>query len=193
MSSFSFLGSDFPEIYVDAAKAERLALSDPRTSCFYARRVVESAVTWAFNHDSTLKMPYEIKISALLHEPTFQSLTGDKIFKLAKEIVRLGNRAVHDKLPPSEYDSVASVSHLFQFTYWFARTYSRGEKPAAGLTFDPRLLPRGEHQEGPSSDQLKELEAQLEADEVVRKATEVAAGVIAEIEAERDPLTLRSA
>ena len=48
-------------------------------------------------HDRSLRRPYERNVSALLHEPTFKQLAGDKVFKLAKEVVRLGNRAAHDK------------------------------------------------------------------------------------------------
>lgn len=126
---FEFLRAEFPDIRRDALQAGSNALGDPRTACFYARRVVELSVTWAFEHDRSLAMPYETNLSALLHDPAFKALTGDRVFRLAKEVVRLGNRAAHDKAAPSQHDSVAAVSHLFQFCYWFARTYNRGEKP----------------------------------------------------------------
>ena len=121
--------------------AERMALVDPRTANFYARRVVELAVTWAFRHDRGLTMPYESNVSALLHEPSFKRLAGDAVFLKAKEVVRLGNAAAHRQEAVSQRDSVAAVSALFEFTYWFARTYNRGAKPEPGLSFDPRSLP----------------------------------------------------
>lgn len=112
-----------------------------RISCFYARVAVESAVTWAFEHDRTLPRPYDAGLSTLLHEPAFKALMGDQVFRKAKEVIRLGNRAAHDTSPPSNRDAVAAVSHLFEFLYWFGRTYIRGEKPPADLRFDPRTLP----------------------------------------------------
>ena len=141
MNHFGFLKEEFPAVYGDAVKAERLALVDPRTACFYGRRVVEILVKWAFKHDASLSTPYDDGVSALLHDPGFQSLAGDKVFKLAREVIRHGNKAAHEPAPINPHDSVASVSALFQFSYWFARTYCTA-KPAPGLTFDPSTLPK---------------------------------------------------
>lgn len=112
---FDFLRAEFPELHREALAAGSNALGDPRTACFYARRVIELAVTWAFEHDRSLRFPYERNVSALLHEPSFKALAGDRVFRFAKEVVRLGNRAAHDKAMPSQHDSVAAVSHLYQF------------------------------------------------------------------------------
>jgi len=168
-SAFEFLRAEFPELGSEAAQAESNALGDPRTACFHARRVVELAVTWAFDHDRSLQRPYESNLSALLHEPTFKAAAGDKVFKLAKEVVRLGNRAAHDKTPPSQHDSVAAVSHLFQFCYWFARTYNRGEKPPADLTFDPRGLPKPQPEPATTAAQMQDLQQALEESELARE------------------------
>jgi type I restriction enzyme R subunit len=166
---FDFLKIEFPEIHREALQAGSNALGDPRTACFYARRVVELAATWAFEHDRSLQWPYERNVSALLHEPSFKALAGDKVFKLAKEIVRLGNRAAHDKAAPAPHDSVAAISHLFQFCYWFARTYNRGEKPPADLTFDPRSLPRPQPSAATTAVQMRDLQRALEESELARK------------------------
>jgi type I restriction enzyme R subunit len=141
LSQFSFLKGQFPSVYADAVKAERLALIDPRASCFYGRRVVEILVKWAFQHDASLTPPYDTNLSSLLHDPAFQALTGDRVFKLGKEVIRHGNKAAHDAAPINPHDSLASASALFQFSYWFARTYAT-TKPEPGLTFDPSVLPQ---------------------------------------------------
>ena len=142
MKQFDFLRAEFPAIHEEASNAARSALSDPRTSCFYARRVVELSVKWAFTNDRSLRMPYDDKVSALLHDPAFKRLAGEQVFRFAKEVNRLGNRAVHEPRAITQRDSVAALSALFEFSYWFARTYTRGEKPPAGLKFDPRTLPK---------------------------------------------------
>lgn len=44
MSQFSFLQAQWPDLLLEARRAEAAALSDPRTACFYARRTLELAV-----------------------------------------------------------------------------------------------------------------------------------------------------
>ena len=166
---FEFLRAEFPELHREALQAWQNALRDPRTSCFYARRVVELGVRWAFEHDRSLQQPYDSNLSAYLHEPSFKKLAGDRVFKLTREVARLGNRAAHEKAPLSQHDSVVVVSHLFQFCYWFARTYSRGEKPPADLTFDPRTLPKPAPPRTTTATQIQELQQALDEERLVRE------------------------
>ncbi len=65
MSNFRFLQSEWPEVHEAASKAEGAIHGDPRTACFYARRTVELAVTWAFKADRSLRMPYQDNLMAL--------------------------------------------------------------------------------------------------------------------------------
>lgn len=185
---FDFLRTEFAGLHEEAVRAGLNALSDPRTSCFYARRAVELAVTWAFEHDRALRWPYERNVSALIHEPTFKTLAGDRVFKLAKEIVRLGNRAAHDKAAPSRHDSVAAVSHLFQFCYWFARTYNRGPKPATDLAFDPRTLPKPPPSPIATAQQIQELESALQESQLARERAQQELANKASLEAELEKL-----
>ena len=48
MIQFAFLNTEFPAVFESAAKAESLAVTDPRTACFYARRTLELAVSRAY-------------------------------------------------------------------------------------------------------------------------------------------------
>lgn len=50
-SNFSFLQAGWPELYAEAARAEKAAATDPRTACFYARRTLELAVAWLYRAD----------------------------------------------------------------------------------------------------------------------------------------------
>jgi len=142
MSNFAFLKSEWSDIFESASKAELLAMTDPRTACFYARRTLELAVSWAFKYDGTLKLPYQDTISALTHEPTFKQAAGDAVFNKAKVIVTLGNRAVHHHRPIPQTDSTVAVRELLHVCYWLAHTYGRGDRPAPGLTFDSSLPPK---------------------------------------------------
>ena len=58
MSNFTFLQSNWPDLYETAREAEQNVNSAPRTSCFYARRLLERAVKWLYANDSYLKQPY---------------------------------------------------------------------------------------------------------------------------------------
>ena len=45
MSQFAFLKPEWPDLHEAAARAEALALSDPRAATFYARRALEELAT----------------------------------------------------------------------------------------------------------------------------------------------------
>lgn len=160
MSQFHFIQDEWKELHEAATKAESLAISDPRTSCFYARRALEMAVAWAYKFDRALKLPYQDNISALIHEPTFKQTAGDAVFNKAKVIVTLGNRAVHSNRDIPQADAVQSVKELFHFCYWFVRLYARRTRPNPQLTFDESALPTIIIPKQ-TLDQLKRLESQL--------------------------------
>ena len=89
MTHFQFLEAEWSDVFESAGKAEAVAIVDPRTACFYARRALELAVNWAYKFDRALKLPYQDNVSALIHEPTFIQTAGDAIFNKAKVIVTL--------------------------------------------------------------------------------------------------------
>ena len=68
-----------PDVYKAATKAANAAYPDPRTACFYARRALELAVSWAFKSDASLRLPYQDNLSALIHEPTFKAVAGEAV------------------------------------------------------------------------------------------------------------------
>ena len=142
MSQFAFLRREWANVFDAAARAEAAVHADPRTACFYARRTLELAVSWAYKHDPALRLPYQDNISALIHEPSFKQAAGEAVFSKARVINTLGNRAVHSHRAVPEADALAAVRELFHVTYWFARTYARAGRPAPGVAFDPTALPR---------------------------------------------------
>lgn len=64
MSNFEFLRAEWPELFGEAVRAEREGFTDPRISCFYARRTLELAVAWLYAVDATLRPPYNAQIEA---------------------------------------------------------------------------------------------------------------------------------
>jgi type I restriction enzyme R subunit len=174
---FDFLRGEFPQLHEEAVRAGEAALRDPRASCFYVRRGVELAVRWAFEHDRDLREPYEHALGAYINAPSFKDLVGQQVFLKVREAVKLGNRAAHHAGPISVHESVPAVSHLFEFLYWFARTYAQ-VKPPAGLAFDPKVLPapRAAAAAPSTLQRIKELEAEAaEADQARARAAALAA------------------
>ncbi|MFI1196967.1 DEAD/DEAH box helicase family protein [Micromonospora sp. NPDC020750] len=144
MSNFAFLRAEWPELLDEALRAERLAVADPRGSCFYARRTLEVALGWLFDADETLAKPYKNDLSAKIHEPTLRNLVGNSLQAKMNVIRKQGNRAVHERTPVTPKESVPVLRELFHVTYWIARHYTRDQArvPASALAFDPGLIPR---------------------------------------------------
>lgn len=105
MSNFTFLNTDWPELFETACEAEQNVNSAPRTSCFYARRSLERAVKWLYTNDSYLKQPYADNLAALIHEPTFRENLEPCLFPKILTIQKIGNLAVHSDKPISNSDS----------------------------------------------------------------------------------------
>jgi type I restriction enzyme, R subunit len=162
MSNFAFLAAEFPEIFENAKKAESYVANDPRTAAFYARRTVELAVQWAYRNDSGLSFPYDDKISALIHEPSFQRRAGQAVFTKAKLIIRIGNLAVHETRETSAKDAGDAVRELFHLCFWLARTYAK-TPPPDGLSFEAAPLLRKDDLVKRAFAELTRLKAEMEA------------------------------
>lgn len=168
MSNFAFL--HLPEwvfLFEPATKAEELANTDARASCFYARRTLELAVAWLYKHDRSLRLPYQDNLSALIHEPTFRQTVGDALFTKSRLIKDLGNIAVHSTKKMVPLDAINTTRELFHFCYWLARTYGRSSRPDPSQRFDINLLPKAaaDTPQPPqqTTEQLQKLEASLQA------------------------------
>ncbi|NDP39488.1 MAG: DEAD/DEAH box helicase family protein [Rhodoferax sp.] len=165
MSNFAFLQSEWSTLFGAASKAEGMANTDARTSCFYARRTLELAVDWLYKHDPALRLPYQDHLSALIHEPSFRATVGDAVFTKAKLIKDLGNLAVHSTRAILPLDAVTATRELFHVCYWLARTYGQRVRPAPDLRFNPAMLPTAVAAvptPPQSIDQLQKLATQLQ-------------------------------
>jgi type I restriction enzyme R subunit len=160
-SNFAFLQTEWPTLFESASKAETLARSDARTSCFYARRSLELAVHWLYKSDEALRLPHSESLSALIYDPSFRDLIGSALLTKAVIVKNLGNTAVHRQTAVSETDAIAAVRELFHLCFWIARTYARGGKPSDSLDFKPELLPQAVAAPHQTAAQLQALERQL--------------------------------
>lgn len=54
MSQFAFPQREWAAVFETALKAEAAVYAHPRSACFYARRTVEPAVSWTYEHHEGL-------------------------------------------------------------------------------------------------------------------------------------------
>ncbi|MEI8318684.1 MAG: DEAD/DEAH box helicase family protein, partial [Planctomycetia bacterium] len=141
MSNFGFLPSMFREIAEPAVLAESHILGDPRAACFHARFALEALVHWLYRHDTSLKMPYDESLGALLHEPSFQNALPPAVFQKARVIQKQGNQAVHSGRPVRQYDALQVVKELHHVCYWTTRVYAPDAATKAGAWRDD-LIPK---------------------------------------------------
>jgi type I restriction enzyme R subunit len=164
VSNFAFLKDEWPDLYAEARRAEAYAAGDPRGSCIYARSTVELAIRWLYDVDDTLRLPYERKLAAMLHEPTFRNLIGVDRQNKIDLIRRHGNTAVHEPTRPmASKTSYAVLRNLFHVLYWVARTYTRTPGSVADLQFDPQIVPRPDKVRAKTQAELKALADAIDA------------------------------
>ncbi|WP_053619216.1 DEAD/DEAH box helicase family protein [Nocardiopsis sp. NRRL B-16309] len=173
MSNFDFLRAEWPDLHNEAIRAERLAVADPRVSCFYARRTLELAVNWLYEADDTLRTPYQSDLAARIAEPTMVNLVGPAIRTKMDLIRRQGNAAVHRPGPVSHQDSTRTAVELFHVLYWLARHYTRtpDNAPASGLSFKRDVIPTPVPAE---VRRKKQAEVQKMAEDFARQQDELA-------------------
>src|SRR6266404_4684944 len=163
MSNFTFLKTEWRELHESAAKVELLARTDARSCCIYARRTLELAVDWLYEHEPSLRKPYDDNLSALIYEPTFKQNLPGELFLKVKTIKEVGNLAVHSRKPITERDALRATKELFHFLYWLARTYTRSSAARyENIAWDEQKVPARQASVSVKTlDQLKALEEQL--------------------------------
>jgi len=161
MSNFAFLPTEFRSIAESATKAESHIMGDPRAACFHARFTLETIVHWLYRHDTGLRMPYDQSLGALLHEPCFQNLLPEAVFQKARVIQKVGNQAVHNSRPVSQYDALQAVKELHHLCYWLIRTYAPDASREGAAWRDKRVPTAVSGAEVIPRKQLEELEKQL--------------------------------
>lgn len=152
MSNFSFLKSEFPDIHAEAAEAELHALTAPKYAALLCRTALEKAVFWIYNNDDDLTLPYDTKLSTLMHEPCFRNIINQRMFNEINLARHMGNNAAHGK-SVSPHEAMVSLMALFRFLSYLSKYYSN-DNPAIA-EFNEQLIPDGKEKDKT----LKELKA----------------------------------
>jgi len=160
-TNFHFLSTEWPEFFDLCIKAEKFTITDPRTSLTIARSALELAVNWMFSNDDELDLPFDTSLNSLIKQRSFQDQFQNKFYTEIDLIRKVGNLAIHNK-KVSDYDSRSIIVHLFYFSKWFAKSYSKQDLGDLGF-FDWDFVP-AEGAEALSKKELEYLQKKFEGD-----------------------------
>lgn len=126
MTNFEFLKekAQYKSFTSACLEAEKSLQISPATTAILSRRALELAVKWTYSFDEGLKLPYDDRLSALIHEQTFRDIIDHDLFPLLRYIVKLGNVAVHTNATISRAEAITSLRNLHEFVSWIDYCYS---------------------------------------------------------------------
>ncbi|MGL5866879.1 MAG: DEAD/DEAH box helicase family protein, partial [Dermatophilaceae bacterium] len=139
MANFDFVRQTLPSIHDDCARAESYLASDPRSACFYSRRVVENLVGYLYDILS-LPTPYRDDLAAKISDAAFTAKVPQGITQKFTAIRRIANTAVHETRQIRPDVSLAVLRELFHVVVW--ASYHHSPQPSVvplRATFDPAL------------------------------------------------------
>lgn len=125
-SNFTFLKNNqqYESFSSACMEAEQSISISPAITALLCRRALELAVKWVYSSDSYLEVPYQDKLSSLIHDRTFRDVITPELFPLIKYVVKLGNIAAHTGNKISREEAVLSLHNLQQFVSWIDYCYS---------------------------------------------------------------------
>ncbi|MFK4851202.1 DEAD/DEAH box helicase family protein [Microbacterium sp. ZW T6_19] len=139
MGNFDFVKLTQPQLFDDARRAETYVTTDPRTACFYARRVVENLVVHLGEVWNT-PQPYRDDLAARISEPEFARRAGRTITLKLTLIRKEGNTAVHRTQAVAPQTAIGILRELFHVLVWAGFHHSpHPEAAPTGSQFDPEL------------------------------------------------------
>ncbi|WP_427385126.1 DEAD/DEAH box helicase family protein [Janibacter sp. G56] len=139
MGNFDFVRQTLPSLHDDCARAESYLSSDPRSACFYSRRVVEELVGYLYNVLS-LQTPYRDDLAAKISDPAFKAKVPQSITQKLTAIRRIANTAVHESRQIRPDVSLVVLREVFHVVVW--TSYHHSPEPSAvplQAQFDPAI------------------------------------------------------
>ena len=142
MSNFAFVRQTLPSVHEDCARAESYLHSDPRSACFYSRRVVEEVVGYLYDVLS-LRIPYRDDLAARIGDSAFKAKVPQGITQKMTMIRKTANTAVHENRQIRPEVSLAVVREVFHVVVWVSYHYSaQPDSVPLHAQFDPKLAAR---------------------------------------------------
>lgn len=167
-SNFDFLKlTPWQELFEQASQAEQYVHTDPRSSAFYSRLALETALHWLF--DGAMGFPdlYDLAndkghlpdISSLLNHASFRKEVPEEHHQELHYVRLRGNDAAHkSKNKVTPYHAESSLQRLHHFLQWLAATYELEENVL--VPFNAALIPTTS-EASRSLEQLQQLQDEL--------------------------------
>ncbi|HEY0039231.1 MAG TPA: DEAD/DEAH box helicase family protein, partial [Flavisolibacter sp.] len=158
-SNFTFLQSEFPELFREISEAEKYTFTAPKYAALLCRSTLEKAVFWLYRNDEELQLPYDTKLVALLHHEAFRNgLKPTMLMEL--DVIRLnGNNAAHGKTVKA-LEALQSLKNSFRFLSYISKFYSKVNPEIP--EFNEAFIPYGDSNEKKAKE-LQEVVNRLEA------------------------------
>lgn len=128
VGNFDFVRTTLPSVHDDCVRAESYLASDPRSACFYARRVIEEVVGYLYDVIG-LQVPYRDDLAAKIGDAAFKARVPQGITQKLTAIRRVANTAVHENKQIRPDVSLAVLRELFHVVVW--TSYHRSPHPEA--------------------------------------------------------------
>lgn len=127
MSNFSFLQTQWPEIFETAHEAEIQVYRFTQSSTLMCRATMEQMIKWMYDNDGDLQLPESPTLETMMYHPSFKSVVHvESIINELTVIRKLGNAVAHKQKRISSDDAVINLKYLFRFASWFSRYYGKG-------------------------------------------------------------------
>lgn len=139
LTNFDFLLQDpqFEPFAEAAVSAERVLPISPALCATACRTALEFAVKWLYSVDSSLKMPYDVKLATLISTGDFKALIPNGMMAKIDYLRRIGNNATHNNKGVSRDQAVLALQNLHSFLDFVAYCYGANYTE---VPFDKSLL-----------------------------------------------------
>jgi type I restriction enzyme R subunit len=180
MSNFKFLQSEWLSLYTKLKTAEDRVYLEPVSTATYCRLVVEECMYLLFDIEH-IEKPYNTELVQLMDHEEIKSIIPYQLREGLHIVRKTGNNAAHYGNRISSKEALISIRYIYDFTKWFAQTYSKESPEIPGL-FNEQVIPKlGEKQR-----QLKELQQEQE------KVQQLFLEQIAKLQQEKDAILAKA-
>lgn len=126
-NNFDFLqkNTEFNSFSQRAVDCEKSILINPYVCAILCRATLECAVKWVYSYDENLQTIYnDDNISDLIHAPEFVSIINNDLLLKLKQIIKIGNDAIHNNDEIVLGESIVLLRNLFDFCKYISNKYS---------------------------------------------------------------------
>lgn len=156
MSNFKFLQQEWLSLYKKLKTAEERVILEPVSTATYGRLAVEECLYLMFSLEH-LEIPYNTDLVQLMDHEEIKNIIPYQLREGLHIIRKTGNNAAHYGNRVTSKEALISIRYCYDFTKWFAQTYSKTLPELPG-SFNEQFIPKlGEKQR-----QLKALQQEQE-------------------------------